>query len=90
MPGCTGYQDKFQHSYLHYISPWECATDFQSTLKGSSTFGISYGFLVDHTHYSREAVYWLTMHLLRVLITQNVFVRGHFGALNFARRLSAI
>jgi len=40
-PGSTGFQDKFQHSYLHYISAQKCATDFQSALKGSSTFWIN-------------------------------------------------
>ena len=90
MLGSTGYQAKFQHSYLHYISPSERATDFPSTIRGSSTIVISYGFLVDHAHCSCEAVYWLTMHLLLVLITQNGFVRGHFGASNFARRINML
>jgi len=45
-PGSSGFQDKFQPFYLHYISAQECITDFQSALKGSSTFVNSYGYLL--------------------------------------------
>ena len=37
-PGSTGFQDKLQHYYLHYIFAQECATDSQFALKWSSTF----------------------------------------------------
>ena len=67
--GSIGFQDKFQPSYSHYISAKDCVTDFQSALKGSSTLVNYYGFLVDHAHSSHEAVYWLTMPLLLILIT---------------------
>jgi len=49
-PGSTGFQDKCQPSYLQHISAKECISDFQSALKGCSTFVNSYGFLVDHAH----------------------------------------
>jgi len=40
-PGSTGFQDKFQHSYLHYN--WH-----RNVLQ---TFSLhSYGFLVDHAY----------------------------------------
>jgi len=49
-PGSTGFQDKLQRSYLHYISVQECATDFQSALKRKLHLFELIWLLVDHAY----------------------------------------